>query len=576
MTVMRFVFLVALMVVVLPPVDVSAQWALGDTLTVIQKPLQNVPAIVLPQGELEIKCEADPGTTGWQASLERGDFNIPLSIQAAQYNPQTLWWTLTAAVPAVPVFDLYDLRVAANGIAEDLARQAVKVQSEFPADFYFVHVTDTHLPTYLYYYQSGADADSSNTISLRHITQDVNIINPAFVLLTGDLINEGELEDFLGKRYYSRAQRQLREFSVPLYLTAGNHDIGGWEDTPPPAGTARRDWWRFFGWRRLDDPPPGAPYYTQDYSFDYGPVHFVGLESYDNYDYWRWDIYGYESFTSPQMSWLQADLAATDRETKVLFHHHDFDDELNLSALGLDMSISGHTHSDANDYSHPYDIKTDNAGGTNRPFRLIRFSGGQLSAEPTLEAGYDGETLTTTYQPANDGTNDLVRVIINNGHNQSFENGLLKVLMPAGSAGFSLAGGTLTQVDDTGELAICYIAVDIPASSSHVVTIKVDNAAPTDDGLPSSSRLFGAHPNPFNPRTEISFELDQPTDGCLTVFDLKGRQVAVLVDTHLEAGFHTYAWQGTDHDGNPLPSGVYFAGLRTPGYSETRKLTLVR
>ena len=32
------------------------------------------------------------------------------------------------------------------------------------------------------------------------------------------------------------------EFQIPVYLTAGNHDIGGWVATPPPAGTARRDW----------------------------------------------------------------------------------------------------------------------------------------------------------------------------------------------------------------------------------------------------------------------------------------------------------------------------------------------
>ena len=172
-----------------------AQWALGDTLTVIQRPLQNIPALVLPQTTLSINCEADPATVGWQVSLERGAFTIPLVVQTAQYDPLTLWWTLTAEIPEVPVLDLYDLRVTAAAGIDDLARQSVKVLAEFPSEFYFVHITDTHLPTYLYWYQNGADTDSSTTISLRHITHDVNVINPAFVLLTGDLINEGELED---------------------------------------------------------------------------------------------------------------------------------------------------------------------------------------------------------------------------------------------------------------------------------------------------------------------------------------------------------------------------------------------
>lgn len=558
------------------PMALAQTWALGDTLTVIQKPLQNIPEIVLPGGALEISCEADPGTSGWAAQLQRGAFSIPLDLQSASYDPNTLWWTLTALVPQVPVLDLYDLRVTAAGGVDDLARSAVKVQAAYPDAFYFVHITDTHLPTYLYYYQNGADTDSSTTISLRHICNDVNIINPAFVLHTGDLVNEGELEDFLGKRYYSRAQQQLREFQVPVFLVAGNHDLGGWNDTPPSAGTARRDWWRFFGWKRLDNPPPGAPLRTQNYSFDYGPVHFTGLEAYDNYDAWRSEYYGYESFTAAQMAWLQQDLAATDRGVKVLFHHFDFEGELNLGALGVTMSLAGHVHYDREDSSLPYDILTDNAGGTNRPFRLVRYSGGQLSTGGSLEAGSNGETLTTSWQPANDGTNDLVRVVINNGHPQRFENGLVKFVMPAGAAGFAVDGGTLTQVDQTGDFSICYVQVDIPASGTLPVTLRVDSEAAAGETTPAVSRLLSAHPNPFNPRTEIAFALDHDAACRLTIFDLKGRQVAVLADSTLGPGTHSFTWQATDENGADLPSGIYFAGLQVDQYSETRKLTLVR
>jgi hypothetical protein len=551
-------------------------WAPGDTLTVIQRPLQNIPEIVVPGGVLTISCAADPGTTGWQASLQRGTFNIPLQLASAQYDTQTMWWRLTAAVPEVPVFGLYDLRVAAAGVEDDLARQSVKVQAAFPEDFYFVHITDTHLPTYLYYDQSGADTDSSTTVSLRHITRDVNLINPAFVLLTGDLINEGELEDFLDKRYYSRAQRQLREFQVPVFLTAGNHDIGGWNDTPPSDGTARRDWWRFFGWRILDDPPPGADLRTQNYSFDYGPVHFTGLEAYDNYDRWRLEHYGYESFTEAQLDWLQQDLAATDRQVRVLFHHYDFQNELNLGSLGLDMALSGHIHHDVEDSSWPFDVSTDNAGGTNRPFRLVRFSGGQLSTQPSLEAGYDGQTMTTTYLPDDSGTHDLVRVTVANGYSQTFEHGLVKVAMPAGAQHFRVQGGTLVQVDRTGDFALCHVAASLTANASTVVTVTVDDAAPAGGDLQPVTRLLGAHPNPFNPRTNIGFELAEAGHCRVTIYDLKGQVVAGLVDTYLEAGQYSPVWQGVGPDGQALPSGIYLVGLRTDSYSETRKMTLVR
>jgi len=565
----------------LAPAARAQTWAIGDTLTVIQRPLQNIPAIVLPGATLTISCEAPPAATGWAASLERGSFSIPLTLQSATYSASTRWWTLVAQVPSVPVLDLYDLRVTTAGGLNDLARQSVKVQAAYPDNFYFVHITDTHLPTYLYHYQNGADTDSSTVISLRHIIDDVNIINPAFVAVTGDLVNEGELEDYLGKRYYSRAQRLLREFKVPVYLTAGNHDIGGWNDTPPVAGTARRDWWRFFGWKRLGNPPAGAPARTQDYSFDYGPVHFTALEVYDNYDNWRYEYYGATSFTAAQMAWLQQDLAATSRSTKVLLQHKDFAGQLNLSTLGLTMSLAGHTHSNREDATAPYDLLTDNAGGTNRPFRLVRFEGGQLNARPTLSAGLDGQALTMACLPANDGAHDQVQVTINNTHPERFANGRIKVAMPRTSSGYPVSGymvsgGTLAQVDATSDPVICSIDVDIAASGTTVVVVEVAIAVPVDGALPAVTRLLEAHPNPFNPRTEIAFELAEAGPCRLSVFDVRGRDPATLVDDVREAGSHRVIWHAEDAAGSPLPSGVYFAGLRAGGYAETRKLTLVR
>jgi hypothetical protein len=65
--------------------------------------------------------------------------------------------------------------------------------------------------------------------------------------LREDVINEGELEGFAGMYSFGWAQRAIAELEVPVYITAGNHDIGGWTNTPPPAGSARRNWWRYFG-----------------------------------------------------------------------------------------------------------------------------------------------------------------------------------------------------------------------------------------------------------------------------------------------------------------------------------------
>lgn len=446
--------------------------AIGDTLTVIQRPLVNVPAIVLPGGGLTIQCEAPAGASGWSAELLRGATSLSMQVLSSTYRSSALWWDIDVVVPAVPVYELYDLVVRAAGGIADTTRNAVQVIPAFKNDYYFIHITDTHCPTHLYYYQNGADTDSSELVDLREIINDVNIISPEFVLLTGDFINEGELEDYLDKRYFSRCQSLLEEFAVPVYLTAGNHDIGGWYDTPPPAGTARQTWWRFFGWERLNSPPAGAPARTQDYSFDYGPVHYTGLEAYNNYDNWRPEIYGSDSFTAGQIEWLADDLAASSGSSAhVLFYHSDFLRQINLSGLGVDMALSGHTHRDSDDYSHPYNVVTRSACDGARAYRLVRVSGGNVQPAPTISAGPTGANLSVSFLPANDGSRDSVTATITNAISQRFEHAKLRFLMPNVPAMVGVTGGTLLQVDHSGPVAVYYVAVDILASSSQTVTV---------------------------------------------------------------------------------------------------------
>lgn len=446
----------------------------GDTLTVIQRPLLNIPAIVVPGSTLTIQCEADPAATGWTAELVFGESHVPMQVVLSAYDPATLWWEIQAQVPAT-VYELYDLVVRASGGIEDASANAVQVIPEFEDDYYFIHITDAHCPTHLFYYQSGAETDSSELGDLREVIADVNIINPAFVLITGDLINEGELEDFLGRHYFSRTQPALTEFQVPIYLTAGNHDIGGWGSTPPPAGTARRTWWRFFGWKRLNSPPAGAPARTQDYSFDYGPVHYTGLEAYNNYDGWRPAIYGSDSFTSSQLRWLAQDLeASAGSAAHVLFYHYDFQGQINLAGLEVDMALSGHIHRDSDDYSRPYNIITDNVCDGSRAYRLVRVSNGVLTPSSTIHAGSDGSNLSVEYAPANDGTSHSVTATITNHFIERFDHAQLRFLMPNHSGRITVTGGTLLQVENSGPHAVCYVGVDIAGSSTQSVTLDME------------------------------------------------------------------------------------------------------
>ncbi len=84
-------------------------------------------------------------------------------------------------------------------------------------------------------------------------------------------------------------------------------------------------------------------------------------------------------------------------------------------------------------------------------------------------------------------------------------------------------------------------------------------------------------PNPFNPVTTISFSLTAPGPVRLSVYDVSGRLVRILVDEgEVTAGDHEAIWSGQDQSGRAAAAGVYFYNLETEGYSRTRRMTMVK
>ncbi len=96
-------------------------------------------------------------------------------------------------------------------------------------------------------------------------------------------------------------------------------------------------------------------------------------------------------------------------------------------------------------------------------------------------------------------------------------------------------------------------------------------------GLPSPQLVLRRNvPNPFNPKTEIEYRLDRESEVRLEIFDLAGRLVRVLDSGLRPAGPHRAVWDGTDENGHPLSSGVYFYRLNRGEESLTRKMTMLK
>lgn len=107
---------------------------------------------------------------------------------------------------------------------------------------------------------------------------------------------------------------------------------------------------------------------------------------------------------------------------------------------------------------------------------------------------------------------------------------------------------------------------------SEVVSSGVVTSAEEDyEPIVKSLRLDQNYPNPFNPSTNISFQLPENSAVSLKVYDMVGREVAVLIDGQKSAGSHTVTF-----DASALPSGVYFYRLATEQGSLSRKMTLIK
>lgn len=85
-----------------------------------------------------------------------------------------------------------------------------------------------------------------------------------------------------------------------------------------------------------------------------------------------------------------------------------------------------------------------------------------------------------------------------------------------------------------------------------------------------------AVPNPFNPSTEVHFELEATQAIDLAIFDLAGRRVQTLWSGPLGVGAHRVRWDGRDAAGRAVASGSYIASLRTGAGHGRARLTLVR
>ena len=128
----------------------------------------------------------------------------------------------------------------------------------------------------------------------------------------------------------------------------------------------------------------------------------------------------------------------------------------------------------------------------------------------------------------------------------------------------------------SGEAIGSWSSVPINGGKENVVSLPIGERADVATGDALVMALAPASPNPFNPTTQILYQIAEPGDVRLTIYNLLGQQVRTLVQSYQPAGRHRAIWHGKDDLGRAVSSGVYIYRIRSGDLTATRKMILLK
>ena len=145
--------------------------------------------------------------------------------------------------------------------------------------------------------------------------------------------------------------------------------------------------------------------------------------------------------------------------------------------------------------------------------------------------------------------------------------------------GFVNGSGTTTErrsysfTDDnvlSGTYTYRLKQIDFDGSFEYSNGVEVNVFSATDFTLAQN------FPNPFNPDTQIRFDLPAAVNVRLVVFDLLGREVRTLIDNSMPAGAYHVMWDGRDFRGLPVGTGTYIYRITAGSFSDVHKMLLLK
>lgn len=401
---------------------------------------------------------------------------------------------------------------------------------------------------------SGIDSPGGDQVRDAYLAWTAGHREDFWLLLGDNAYNAGTDAEYQAGLF---DQYPLTLSRSPLWSTRGNHDLvyAGLDNdyydlfTLPVAGESG-----------------GLPSGTEAwYAFDWGPVHFVCLDSEGSS----------RAPDGPMLQWLRADLAATTQPWVIGFWHHppytrgshDSDDPLDsggrmrdmrenvlpiLDSLGVDLVLAGHSH------SYERSALLDGHYGLS----------GTMAPEMRVDAGDgrpDGDGAYTKGAGTPQAHEGVVYAV--NGSACQVSGGTLD--HPAMVASLNVLGSMVIDVDGDRLDARFLDATGVVRDSFAIV--KPGSVSVPGPG-PATVSLASARPSPFRERTELAFTLAHAARATLAVYDVTGRRVRTLAQGRHAAGVHRVVWDGRDERGARVAAGAYLVLLESGGERRARRV----
>ena len=122
----------------------------------------------------------------------------------------------------------------------------------------------------------------------------------------------------------------------------------------------------------------------------------------------------------------------------------------------------------------------------------------------------------------------------------------------------------------TGESQSAYQSISPGFFGGGKLTTSVEMMDNHEALVPVKYELYQNYPNPFNPETSIQFAIEEKNQVLIKVFNLLGREVAVLMDEPFQPGHYQVTF-----DASQLPSGIYFYHIQMGDYHAVKKMVLL-